>query len=203
MKSCQCFTSELLQKFYTLRLYYYLHEANQLMRIRGYRNKDFDALALLYREFFNEMREWQGLEQLKFDEEGAAETARESLGLNPWVFVAEDSTELVGFARVQFWDGAYFVREISVTKAFRRRSLGSRLLTKCEDLVKERGETSTYLFVEPGHSVSLKSLAHNGYDTLNTLELRKDFGQAGFVERRDKVTIRGQQLRLLKRKKQR
>ncbi|HUV97907.1 MAG TPA: GNAT family N-acetyltransferase [Candidatus Paceibacterota bacterium] len=173
------------------------------MRIRGCRDNDFDALALLYREFFNEMREWQGLEQLKLDEEGAAETARESLGMISWVFVAEDSGELVGFARVQFWDGGYFVREIFVTEAFRRRSLGSRLLTKCEDLVKKRGETSTYLSVEPGHSVSLKFLAHNGYDTLNTLELRKDFDQAGFIERRDKATILGQQLRLLKRKKQR
>jgi GNAT superfamily N-acetyltransferase len=108
------------------------------MRIRGYRNKDFDALALRYGEFFNEMLEWQGLEQLKLDKEETAETARENLGMNSWVFVAEDSGKLIGFARVRFWDGAYFVREIFVVKVFRRHSIGSRLLTKCEDLAKKR-----------------------------------------------------------------
>jgi ribosomal protein S18 acetylase RimI-like enzyme len=172
------------------------------MAIRRYRDNDFEALALLYREFFNEMREWQGWEQLKLDEEEAAKTARESLERNSWVFVAEYSGRLVGFSRVQFWDGAYFVREIFVARAFRRRSIGSRLLARCEGFVRRRGETSTYLFVEPRHSISLKFLAQNGYDTLNTLELRKDFGQAGFVERRGRVSILGQELRLLKRKKQ-
>jgi len=170
------------------------------MRIRGYRNNDFDALALLYREFFNEMRKWQGWEQLNLDEEEAAKTARESLGRNSWVFVAEDYGKLVGFARVQFWDGAYFVREIFVAKPSRRQNVGSRLLTRCEDLVKEKGETSIYLSVEPKHSVSLRFLIQKGYDTLNMLELRKDFVQANFVKRQGEVQILGHKLHLLKRK---
>jgi len=170
------------------------------MKIRKYRNSDFDGLALLYRDFFNEMREWHGWEQLKLSEEEAAETARESLDKNSWVFVAEDSRKLVGFARVQFWDGAYFVREVYIAEPFRRRRVGSRLLTKCEDLVKGKGETSIYLFVEPKHTVSLKFLIQNGYDTLNTLELRKDFVQADIVKRQGEVEILGHKLRLLKRK---
>jgi len=71
------------------------------VNIKRYRNGDFNDLACLYRDFFNEMREWQGWEQLKLDEKEAVETARESLGLNSWVFVAEYYGKLIGFARVQ------------------------------------------------------------------------------------------------------
>jgi len=170
------------------------------MNIRRYNNSDFNALVCLYRDFFNEMREWQGWEQLKLDEKEAAETAKESLDKNSWVFVAEENRKLVGFARVQFWDGAYFVREVFVAKPFRRQDIGSKLLAKCEDLVRKKGETSIYLTVEPKHSVSLKFLIRNGYDTLNMLELRKDFAQDSFPERQGEVEILGHKLRLLKRK---
>jgi GNAT superfamily N-acetyltransferase len=114
--------------------------------------------------------------------------------------VAEENGELVGFARVQFWDGAYFVREVFVAKPFRRHDIGSKLLAKCEELVRRKGETSIYLTVEPKHSVSLSFLIHNGYDTLNMLELRKDFAQDGFLEKQGEVEILGHKLRLLKRK---
>ncbi|MFQ6068631.1 MAG: GNAT family N-acetyltransferase [Candidatus Bathyarchaeia archaeon] len=170
------------------------------MNIRRYQNRDFNDLACLYKAFFNEMREWQGWGQLKLDEKEAVETAKESLEENSWVFVAEDSGKLVGFARVQLWDGAYFVREVFVAKSFRRKGVGSKLLAKCEDFVRRRGETSIYLSVEPKHSASLNFLIHNGYDTLNMLELRKDFVQTDFLERQGEVEILGHKLRLLKRK---
>lgn len=169
------------------------------MRVRRYQNSDFNQLAKLYGDFFNEMREWQGWDQLKLSEKAAAETARESLAKNSWVFVAEDSGKLVGFARVQLWDGACFVREVFVAKSFRRKGLGSKLLAKCEDHVRKKGEISVYLTVEPKHAASLCFLIRNGYDTLNMLELRKDFGRADFLERQGEVEILGHKLRLLKR----
>lgn len=170
------------------------------MNIRGYQNNDFNDLARLYGNFFNEMREWQNWTQLKLDEKEAIETAKESLDKSSWVFVAEASGRLVGFARVQLWDGAHFLREIFVAKPLRRKGVGIRLLAICEDLVRKNGETSIYLTVEPKHSVSLNFLIHNGYDTLNMLELRKDFVQTGFPERQGQVEILGHKLRLLKRK---
>jgi len=170
------------------------------MNIRKYKSSDFNNLARLYKDFFNEMREWQCWEQLKLDEKGAVETAKESLDRNSRIFVAENSRKLVGFARVQFWDGAYFMREVFVARPFRRKKVGSKLLARCEDLVRKKGETSIYLTVEPKHSVSLNFLAHNGYDTLNMLELRKDFVHTDFLERQGEVEILGHKLRLLKRK---
>lgn len=69
-----------------------------------------------------------------------------------------------------------------------------------KDLARKKDETSIYLSVEPKHSVSINFLIHNGYDTLNMLELRKDFTQTSLLERQSEVAIPGHRLRLLKRK---
>jgi len=167
------------------------------MKIRLCQNSDFNNLATLYREFFNEMRERQGLQELKLSHEEAAETARDSLKDNSWIFVAEDRGELIGFVRLQLWDRAYFVREVHVVQSWRRKGVGSKLLSSCEDLVRKKGETSIYLTVEPKHHQSLKFLIRNGYDTLNMLELRKDFQETPTVKRQGEVEILGHKLRLL------
>jgi ribosomal protein S18 acetylase RimI-like enzyme len=169
------------------------------MRYRQYQKRDFHALSALYRNFYNEMREWQGWSQVKLDEKEAEETARGSLDANSVIFVAEDNKKLIGFGRVQFWDGAYSIREVFVEKPFRRKGIGSKLLENCENLVQQNGETSVYLTVEPKHSVSIEYLIHNGYDTLNMLELRKDPARSNFPERQHNVDILGHRLRLLKR----
>lgn len=171
-----------------------------LVKIRRYKDSDLGKMAELYGDFFNEMREWQGWEKLKLSHEEALETTKDSLRSNSWVFVAEDKGKLIGFARLQFWDGAYFVREVHVAKRWRRKSVGSKLLCSCEDLVRKKGEISIYLSVEPKHHKSLEFLTHNGYDTLNMLELRKDFAETDMLKRQGKVEILGHRLRLLKRK---
>ncbi|MCW4055365.1 MAG: GNAT family N-acetyltransferase, partial [Candidatus Bathyarchaeota archaeon] len=129
-------------------------EGRGFMEVREYRSRDFKVLARFYGEFFNEMRVWQGWEQLKLSDDDAVATAKESLDPQSRVFVAEDTGQLVGFARVQLWDGAYFVREVFVAKPYRRRKVGSKLLAKCEEHVRKQGETSLYLTVEPQHVIS-------------------------------------------------
>jgi GNAT superfamily N-acetyltransferase len=170
----------------------------QNMRCREYRDRDFKALSSLCGSFYNEMRERQGWSKLKLNEKEAEETTRESLENNSVIFVAEDHEKLIGFARVQLWDGAYFVREVFVEKPFRRRGIGSKLLASCEKLVRQNSETSIYLTVEPKHSVSIEYLIHNGYDTLNMLELRKDLAKDDFPERQGNVEVLGHRLQLLK-----
>jgi GNAT superfamily N-acetyltransferase len=169
------------------------------LNVRRYSKSDFEELARLYRTFFNEMREWQGWEILKLSQNEAKVTAKKSLDRDSWVFVAEDAAKLVGFARIQLWDGAYFVREVFVMKPFRRQNIGSRLLASCEDLVRRKEETSVYLSVEPRHSGSLRFLLRNGYDTLNTIELRKDLVQSALTERCGELGMLGHRFQLLKR----
>ncbi|MEA2090421.1 MAG: GNAT family N-acetyltransferase [Thermoproteota archaeon] len=170
------------------------------VQLREYRESDFLGLATLYKLFFNEMREWQGWGALKLEDKQAEKIARESLNHNSLVFVAEEKGNLVGFARIQLWDGAYFVREVFVKKSCRRRGVGSSLLAKCEEEVGRAGETSLYLMVEPKNLRSLNFLVKNGFDTLNTIELRKDFAEGGAPEREGEIQVLGIRLRLLKRK---
>ena len=169
------------------------------VKIRRYQESDFSDLSSFYKVFFNEMRDWQGWEGLKIGKKEGDEVARESLDSKSMIFVAENRGKLVGFARVQLWDGAYFVREVFVEKPFRRKGVGSKLLANCEEFALENGETSIYLTVEPKHSVSIEYLVRNGYDTLNMLELRKDLVVDGSSERKGSVDILGHELRLLKR----
>jgi GNAT superfamily N-acetyltransferase len=152
-------------------------------------------------DFYKELRESQGWEGSKLDKKAADQVARESLEGKSQIFFAENHRELVGFARVQLWEGAYFVREVFVKKQFRRKGAGSKLLAACEDFVLKNGETSLYLTVEPKHSVSIEYLIHNGFDTLNMLELRKDLAIDNFPERQGTVEILGYKFQLLKRKK--
>jgi len=169
------------------------------VKVRKFQESDFHDLSSFYRDFYNELRDSQGWEGLKLDEKEGDKVARESLDNSSVIFVAENHKNLVGFARVQFWDGAYFVREVFVVKPLRRKGIGSKLLANCEEFVLKNGETSIYLAVEPKHSVSIEYLIKNGYDTLNMLELRKDFAQDDSPERQDSVEILGHKLRLLRR----
>jgi GNAT superfamily N-acetyltransferase len=166
--------------------------------IRRFQENDFQGLSSFYRDFYNELRGSQGCEA-RLEKKEADQVARESLEGKSQVFLAENHRELVGFARVQFWEGAYFVREVFVRKQFRRKGVGSKLLASCEEFVLRNGETSIYLAVEPKHTVSIEYLIHNGYDTLNMLELRKDLTMDSFPERQDTIEILGHKLRLLKR----
>ena len=135
---------------------------------------------------------------MKLDDKQAEETTKQSLNNNSVIFVARDHEKLIGFAKVQLWDGAYFVREVFVEKPFRRKSVGSKLLARCEHLAQRNGETSIYLTVEPKHSASIQYLICNGYDTLNMLELRKDLAKENRPARQGKIDVLGHRLRLLK-----
>lgn len=168
--------------------------------IRRFQEGDFQLLSSFYSDFYNELRESQGWKGTRLEKKEADQVARESLEGRSQVFLAENHRELVGFARVQFWEGAYFVREVFVKKPFRRKGVGSKLLASCEEFVLKNGETSIYLAVEPKHAVSIEYLIHNGYNTLNMLELRKDLTMDNFPERQDTIVIQGHKLRLLKRR---
>jgi GNAT superfamily N-acetyltransferase len=169
--------------------------------IRRFQERDFRGLSSFYMDFYNELRESQGWDGPKLDKKASDKAAKESLGGESQILLAENHGELVGFARVQFWEGAYFVREVFVNKQSRRKGIGSKLLASCEDFVLEKGETSLYLTVEPKHSVSIEYLIRNGFDTLNMLELRKDLTTDSSPKRQGTVEILDHKFQLLEREK--
>lgn len=173
--------------------------AGSSMIVRKYKKSDFSGLGNLYQKLFTELRTRQGYRKPRVAMKQALEIAAESVKRNSWVLLAEDDSGLIGFSRVQILEGAYFVREVFVVQEQRRRGVGSRLLAACEELVKQKGETSIFLSVEPKNSASIKYLIHNGYDTLNMLELRKDFSIRTAPTREDSTKLLNHTFQLLKR----
>jgi GNAT superfamily N-acetyltransferase len=168
------------------------------MKIRKYRSADFAQLEVLYRGFFTELRKSQGLKNPEVSRKEAKEITSESVK-NSWIFVAEEHSKLIGFSRIENWESTYFVREVFVEQPHRRRGIASELLVTCENLVKKKGESSIFLTVEPKHSASINFLLSNNYDTLNMLELRKDFLTKNAPEREGAIEILGHRFQLLKR----
>jgi ribosomal protein S18 acetylase RimI-like enzyme len=168
------------------------------MKIRKYKSSDLVQLEALYRRFFTELRKKQGWKNPEISRKEAKEITSESIK-NSCIFVAEEHSKLVGFSRIGNWEGTYFVREVFVEEPYRRRGVGNELLISCEKLVREKGESSIFLTVEPKNSVSINFLRSNGYDTLNMLELRKDLLTKNAPKREDITEILGHRFRLLKR----
>jgi len=168
------------------------------MKIRKYKLSDLAQLEALYRRFFIELRKKQGWKNPEISRKEAEEITSESIK-NSWIFIAEEHSKLVGFSRIGNWEGTYFIREVFVEESYRRIGVGSKLLVSCEKLVREKGEPSIFLTVEPKNSISINFLKSNGYDTLNMLELRKDLPNKNVPEREDVTEILGNRFRLLKR----
>lgn len=162
-----------------------------LIRIRPYTAQDFFALVQLFRSFFELHRQLLGTPQ-PITETEAVETAERSLSQpQSWTVVAEEaeSGEIVAFARWEERDGAFFGRELFVRPECRNQGIGTRLQREVERRVVEAGADAFFISVIP-HNRRMLAFAHgHGYDTLNTVELRKEL--RGERPRRGRVKMFG------------
>jgi GNAT superfamily N-acetyltransferase len=158
-------------------------------RIRPATTDDLLDLAPLYREFFSLHRRFLGNRAPLTDTE-AAETARQALAQpQSWLLVGEDceTEDLAGFVRWEEREGAFFGRELFVRPEHRGQGLGTRLQEAAERRVGAAGADAFFISVVP-HNREMLAFAHcRGYDTLNTLELRKELGEER--PRRSRVTL--------------
>jgi GNAT superfamily N-acetyltransferase len=167
-----------------------------MIRIRLYTSDDFPALIPLFRDFFTMHHQLLGrAEPLTGDE--ATVIARESLGQpRSWTIVAEDeSGQLVGFARWEERDGAFFGRELFVRPEYRRQGIGTRLQEEVERRVGQAGADAFFISLVPHNQRMLAFAYRRGYDTLNTVELRKEL--KGDQPRRGQATLLGLQFKLI------
>jgi GNAT superfamily N-acetyltransferase len=166
-------------------------------RLRPAGPADCPALAPLYRDFFSFHRRLLGNEQPLTPAEGA-EAASEALGQpRSWLLVAQEegTGALVGLVRWEEREGAFFGRELFVCPAHRGRGLGTRLLQAAEEQVRQAGADAFFVSVVP-HNREMLAFAHRrGYDTLNTVELRREL--AGRRPRRSRVTLFGLEFRVI------
>jgi GNAT superfamily N-acetyltransferase len=145
-----------------------------LIRLRA--ADDLRGLVPLFRGFFTLHRQFLGNTD-PLTEGQAAEMVRESLGQpQSWTIVAEeeDSGRLVGFARWEERDGAFFGRELFVLPEYRGQGIGTRLQKEVERRVREAGGDAFFVSIIPHNQQMLAFAYRRGYETLNTVELRKE-----------------------------
>jgi GNAT superfamily N-acetyltransferase len=147
-----------------------------VIQIRLHTAADAAQLVPLFRCFFALHRQLLGNPQPLGDAE-AAETAEKPLNQPAsWTVVAEDdeSGEILGFARWEEREGAFFGRELFVRPEHRKRGIGTRLWQEVERRVVEAGGDALFVSIVPHNKDVLTVAQRCGYDTLNTVELRKE-----------------------------
>ena len=160
-----------------------------MVRIRPATVEDLPALVPLVRDFFTLHRRFLGNPEPLPDEE-AEGIAREMLGQpRSWTLVAEEGEtgHLIGFVRWEEREGAFFGRELFVRPEWRGRGIGTQLQEEAERRVREAGADALFISIVP-HNRRMLAFAHRrGYDTLNTVELRKEL--TGERPRRGRVQL--------------
>jgi len=168
-----------------------------MIHIRSATPEDLPALIPLYRAFFTLHRQFLGNTEPLTDAE-ASEIAQEALQEpQSWLIVAEEveTGQVVGFARWEERDGAFFGRELFVRPERRNQGIGTRLQEEVEQRVREAGADAFFISVLP-HNRRMLAFAHQrGYDTLNTVELRKEL--TGARPRRSRVTLLGLEFKVI------
>ncbi len=142
--------------------------------IRPYDLPDFASLCQLVAEFFSFHRNLAGRGPMP-PEEAATIIPTDMLRPECTILIAEQKANggVVGFCRIENHEGAYFLRELMVTEKYRLRGIGSSLLNAAEKFIYDAGESNLYLSLLPRNTVALRFFVRNGYNTINTIELRK------------------------------
>ncbi|MCK5119803.1 MAG: GNAT family N-acetyltransferase [Candidatus Latescibacteria bacterium] len=163
-----------------------------MFHIRPYKDGDLRKLNDLYREFYTlHHRDFSGGRAMST--EGAEASVKEFVVKeDSWILVAEhDSTQVVGFVRFERRDSCFFGGELFVHLNWRRRGIGTALLDAQEKWIREHGGNAVYLSVVPANRGMFGFIFKRGYDTLNTVELCKDFDPEKAARRRSEMEFLG------------
>jgi len=162
-----------------------------MIGIRPGTMEDLPALAPFFRDFFNLHKQMLGQEESLDDADGEriARSALEKAGSRTLVAQREETGQLLGFARWEEREGAFFGCELYVVPEFRSQGIGRRLIEEVERQVRAAGGRAFFVNIVPQNRRMLAFVHRQGYDTLNTLELRKDLAEAR--SRRGQVRIFG------------
>jgi GNAT superfamily N-acetyltransferase len=161
----------------------------QMIQIRSHTQEDLPGLLPLFRGFFTLHRQFLGGTAPLTDAEAQQIVLEATSQPQSWLIVAEEGEtgQLVGFARWEERGGAFFGRELFVRAEHRDQGIGTRLQEEVERHVREAGAAAFFVSVVP-HNRHMLAFAHRrGYDTLNTVELRKEL--AGGQPRRGEVVL--------------
>lgn len=143
--------------------------------LRAYAPADFDDLARLIQALFAYHRAAQDAPPFSLEE--ARGTARHWVtqpGVEVLLYV--EGGAAVGAAKLRWEQDCPFLEDLVVQADRRGRGVGTAFLEAIEQHVRARGSDALFLSqVWPGNLRALDFYIAQGYDLLNTIELRKDF----------------------------
>lgn len=146
------------------------------LTIREATLEDLEKLAPLVQGFWQEHNEMLGGPGDYYTLEEALQEAKKHLSReDSGYFAAVDSSgRFVGFRRWELHDDFYFTRELYVVPEARRKGVARALIRHFEQWVLEKGQEIACISCTP-HNIAMIQLARaEGYDILNTIELRKN-----------------------------
>jgi GNAT superfamily N-acetyltransferase len=158
--------------------------------IRQLTEADRESAIVLIRQFFEHHSRCVSTPRIVADEE-ALKTWGQWLQ-NP-VFGCIEEGRLLGLIRFREDHGTYWIEDLIVHEEKRGSGIGGRILKWAEEWAKSRGADALYLDVVPANLEALDFFLSQGYDLLNTIELRKSFGR---TPPRAEISFLGRRFRL-------
>ena len=147
------------------------------IEIRSARKEDEEELARLVTQFKREHSEMIGGEGDFALDAAREEVAERMAGEDEGYFVAVDGDgpdHLLGYRRWKLEEEIYFSKELYVVPESRRSGVARALIGHFEDWLLDRDQEIACISCTP-HNMAMIGLARSeGYNVLNTIEMRKN-----------------------------
>jgi len=101
----------------------------------------------------------------------------------------EQEEGIIGFMVIKNEDEVSWLELMYVRPEFRRKGIGKAMVRKAEEIVKSSGQKTLYLWIHPQNDNVIHFLDKCGYNTINMVELCKDFDGNGQNEQNKTLTI--------------
>jgi len=170
-------------------------ERDKVIILRYSPKRDFKLLIDLVRDFFNHQRELSGKKQT-YSRKRAIQTLKKDFvpSAKNIILVAKDAGKIIGFMRAQDSDGAWFLREIMVTKKNRNRGIGRKLAENMLNILKRKRVPAAYMQLVPTNIEALTFFTDLGINRINTIELESRLDKTK-LPTHGKIKLKGFSLR--------
>lgn len=144
------------------------------IRIQEASNDDIDQLVELVLQFRNEHSRIIGGDK-KCELSDVKNNVRSHLTSTKYGYLVAviDSKRLVGYRSWFYQDEFYFTRELYVVAQMRKKGVARQLFKYFEEWILQKGQEIACISIAPQNSAMIKLARSEGYDIINTIELRK------------------------------
>ncbi len=166
------------------------------IHVRAAVKDDISILAQLVCGFWNEHHQLLGSQKTFSLDDAIAEVTNHLSSPHGGYFVAVDGLDVLAFRRWELRDEFYFTRELFVKPGFRGRGIAKALIAHFEAWLLTRSQEMACISCVPHNHAMIRLARAEGYEILNTIELRKNLSDS-HPEPRDFVTALGMEWKQL------